>query len=75
MAKKNIHPLLQPMDIYCNGKFLFSSKGITKKLTVDIWAGNHPFYTQKKDNFMDIEGQISRFNKKYIKSKRDNDNI
>ena len=35
-----------------------------QKLNVDIWSGNHPFYTGLI-KIVDTEGRIERFRKKY----------
>ena len=39
--------------------------GSTKPtLNVDIWSGNHPFYTGSQ-RIIDAEGRVERFIKKY----------
>ena len=34
------------------------------RLNVDIWAGNHPFYTGSQ-KILDTEGRVERFMRKY----------
>ena len=44
-----------------------SSKAVAStkpKLNVDVWSGNHPYYTGSK-TLMDTEGRVDRFMKKY----------
>jgi large subunit ribosomal protein L31 len=39
--------------------------GSTKpRLNVDIWSGNHPFYTGSQ-KILDTEGRVDRFMRKY----------
>ena len=41
------------------------------ELTVDIWSGNHPFYTGTQ-RLLDTEGRVERFMRKYGMSNADN---
>ena len=65
MPKSNIHP-----DWFPETKILFDGTplctiGSTKKeLQIDMWLGNHPFYT-KSQVMIDSEGRVERFMKKY----------
>jgi large subunit ribosomal protein L31 len=34
------------------------------ELNVDIWSGNHPFYTGS-EKMLDTEGRVERFMRKY----------
>jgi large subunit ribosomal protein L31 len=34
------------------------------ELNVDIWSGNHPFYTGST-TMLDMEGRVEKFMKKY----------
>jgi len=40
------------------------------ELKVDIWSGNHPFYTGTQ-RIIDSEGRVERFFKKYSLQKED----
>ena len=65
MPKKFIHP-----DWYSNSKVYFDGQLILKvgstkpRLNVDIWSGNHPFYTGSQ-KILDTEGRVDRFLRKY----------
>ena len=49
--------------------------GSTKpELNVDIWSGNHPFYTGST-KMMDTEGRVERFMKKYGISNSDSETV
>nr|BDA97985.1 ribosomal protein L31 [Cryptomonas paramecium] len=65
MPKKNIHPKWhKESKVYCNGAFIMTTSSTQPKITVDIWSGNHPFYT-KSQRLIDTEGRIEKFLKKY----------
>ncbi len=67
MAKKNLHPILYNTKIFCNEKLILELQTIKKELYVDIWSGNHPFYTGSK-KILDIEGRVEKFENKYTKN-------
>lgn len=65
MAKKNIHPEWhEKCPVYCDGQLVYEVSSTRPLLNVDIWSGNHPYYTGSK-KLMDTEGRIDRFMKKY----------
>lgn len=64
MAKKNLHPELFNTKVYCDGKFILEIKATKPELHVEVWSGNHPYYTNSQ-KIVDIEGRIENFNKKY----------
>lgn len=64
MIKKNLHPELYNTKVFCNDKFILKLKTIKKELNIDIWSGNHPFYTGLK-KILDTEGRIKIFKNKY----------
>jgi len=64
MAKKNLHPNWYQTKIYCDGKLIFEVGGTKKELIVDIWSGNHPFYTGSQ-KILDAEGRIEIFERRY----------
>ena len=72
MIKKNLHPKWYSTKVYFNGEFIFKL-GTTKEiLNVDIWSGNHPFYTNSQHQ-IDTEGRVEKFNRKYnLKDKKSN---
>lgn len=71
MAKKNLHPKwFEKTKVYCDGKNIMTISSTKPELQVDIWSGNHPFFTGSQ-KIIDTEGRVERFLKKY---KMDSDN-
>ena len=64
MAKKNLHPEIYKTKFFCDGILILEIPGTKKEIHVEIWSGNHPFYT-KTQKIIDIEGKIQKFQKKY----------
>ena len=65
MAKKSIHPQWFPnTKVYCDGQLVMIVGSTKAELNVDIWSGNHPFYTGSQ-RIIDTEGRVERFLKKY----------
>ena len=52
MAKKNLHPEWHKTKIFCDGKLVLEVGTTKKELYVDIWSGNHPFYTGSQKIFV-----------------------
>ena len=70
MPKKDIHPeWYNNTEVYCDGKLVYTVSSTKEKLNVDIWSGNHPFYTGSK-KLLDTEGRVDRFMKKYNLEKK-----
>nr|YP_010903335.1 ribosomal protein L31 [Hypnea cornuta]YP_010903533.1 ribosomal protein L31 [Hypnea cryptica]WCH55788.1 ribosomal protein L31 [Hypnea cornuta]WCH55986.1 ribosomal protein L31 [Hypnea cryptica] len=65
MAKKNIHPTwYKESKVYCDGKQIMTVGSTKQELHVDIWSGNHPFFTGSQ-KIIDTEGRVERFMRKY----------
>lgn len=65
MPKSEIHPNWFPnAKIMCDGKPLCLVGSTKKELQIDIWLGNHPFYTDSQV-LVDSEGRVEKFMKKY----------
>ena len=65
MAKKNIHPkCFKESKVYCDGQHIMTVASTKENLYVDIWSGNHPFFTGSQ-RIIDTEGRVERFMKKY----------
>jgi large subunit ribosomal protein L31 len=65
MPKKEIHPKwFEEAEIYCDGQLIMKTSSTKSRLNVDIWSGNHPFYTDSIKT-LDTEGRVERFTKKY----------
>nr|YP_009093253.1 ribosomal protein L31 [Roundia cardiophora]AIR75926.1 ribosomal protein L31 [Roundia cardiophora] len=65
MPKSEIHPTWFPTaTVFCEGKTLCIIGSTKNQLQVDVWLGNHPFYTDSQ-TIVDSEGRVERFMKKY----------
>jgi large subunit ribosomal protein L31 len=69
MAKKGLHPEWYQTKVFCDGKLIFTVGSTKSELSVDIWSGNHPFYTGSQ-RIVDTEGRVEKFERKY-ESKRE----
>ncbi len=62
--KKEIHPEWYPeAKVICNGEVVMTVGSTKPELSVEIWSGNHPFYTGQQ-RLVDTEGQVERFMKR-----------
>jgi large subunit ribosomal protein L31 len=51
MAKTEIQPEWYPnAKVYCDGQLIMKVGSTKERLNVDIWSGNHPFYTGSQKN-------------------------
>jgi large subunit ribosomal protein L31 len=64
MAKKGLHPEWYNTKVFCDGKMVLEVGTTMKELSVDIWSGNHPFYTGSQ-KIIDTEGRVEKFERKY----------
>lgn len=65
MPKKDIHPKwYDESKVYCDGQLVMTVSSTKPELNVDIWSGNHPFYTGSQ-KMLDKEGRVERFMRKY----------
>ena len=65
MPKSEIHPTWYPdAKVLCDGKVLFTTGSTVPEINIDVWSGNHPFYTGSQ-TIIDSEGRVDRFMKKY----------
>jgi large subunit ribosomal protein L31 len=71
MAKKNLHPEWHKTKVYCDGKLVLEIGSTRKELFVDIWSGNHPFYTGSQ-KILDTEERLEKFERKYNKIEKKN---
>lgn len=59
--KKDIHPKWYPnAKVICNGEVVMEVGSTQPELRVDVWSGNHPFYTGEQ-RIIDSGGQVERF--------------
>ena len=66
MAKKGLHPEFYQTKVFCDGQLVLEVGTTKEELVVDIWTGNHPFYTGTQ-KIMDTEGRVDKFEKRYSK--------
>jgi len=65
MPKKGIHPTWYlKTKVHCDGQEIMTVSSTKPDLQVDIWSGNHPFFTGSQ-KIIDTEGRVERFMKKY----------
>ncbi len=64
MKKEKKHPKWYKSKIICDGKVIFEVGSTKPEIFVDIWSGNHPFYTGSQ-KIIDTEGRVEKFIKKY----------
>jgi len=51
MPKADIHPTWYPdAKVICNGTVVMTTGSTQPELHVDVWSGNHPFYTGTQKN-------------------------
>lgn len=59
--KEGIHPEWYPeAKVICNGEVVMTVGSTKPELQVEIYSGNHPFYTGQQ-RLVDTEGQVERF--------------
>lgn len=59
--KEGIHPEWYPeAKVICNGEVVMTVGATKPELHVEIYSGNHPFYTGQQ-RLVDTEGQVERF--------------
>ncbi|CCQ69975.1 LSU ribosomal protein L31p [Crocosphaera watsonii WH 0402] len=65
MAKAEIHPTWYPeAKVICNGEVVLTVGSTQPEIHVEVWSGNHPFYTGTQ-KIIDTEGRVDRFQKRY----------
>ena len=65
MPKPDIHPTWYPdAKVICNGEVVMTTGSTQPEIHVDVWSGNHPFFTGTQ-KILDTEGRVDRFMKKY----------
>jgi len=65
MPKEGIHPQWYPdARVMCNGEEVLRVGSTQPEINVEVWSGNHPFYTGTQ-KIIDSEGRVDRFLRKY----------
>lgn len=62
--KEGIHPELKEVTVKCACGNTFETLSTQEDLHVDVCSNCHPFFSGG-DRFLDSEGRISKFEKKY----------
>lgn len=65
MPKKDIHPKwFKETKVYCDGNLIMTVSSTKPELNVDLWSGNHPYFTGSQ-KIIDTEGRVERFLRKF----------
>lgn len=65
MIQHKNHPTWYPeAKVYCGDKLIMIIGSTRPTIYVDIWSGNHPFFTGSQ-KIIDSEGRVEKFLKKY----------
>lgn len=65
MPKQGIHPEWYPeAKVMCNGQEVMTVGSTQPIINVEVWSGNHPYYTGTQ-KIIDTEGRVDRFLRKY----------
>jgi large subunit ribosomal protein L31 len=65
--KEGIHPEFHQATVHCAGcGQSFTTGSTAQELRVNVCSNCHPFYTGKQ-KFVDAEGRVDRFRRKYQK--------
>lgn len=67
--KKEIHPAWNKQaKVLLNGKVIMTVGSTSPEMSVEIWAGNHPFITGK-EVLVDVDNLVEKFKKKIDSAK------
>jgi len=58
-------PCVPALQVICNGEEVMTVSGTRAEYNVDVWSGNHPFYTGDGSNIIQDEGRLNKFKNKY----------
>lgn len=65
--RKDIHPDYVACTVKCACGNTFETRAIKPAINVEICSNCHPFFTGKQ-KFVDSEGRVERFRKRYAKA-------
>jgi large subunit ribosomal protein L31 len=71
--KPKIHPKYGEAQVTCACGETFKTRSTKSEIKVDICSKCHPFFTGKQ-KFVDAEGRVEKFRKKYARTQKDNKN-
>jgi large subunit ribosomal protein L31 len=66
-VKKDIHPNYVDCEIKCACGNVIKTRSTKPDIHVEICSNCHPFFTGKQ-KFIDTEGRVERFRKKYAQN-------
>ncbi len=64
--REGIHPKYVESKVTCACGNTFVTRSVKPAINVEICSACHPFFTGKQ-KFVDSEGRVDRFNRKYVK--------
>jgi len=64
--KKDIHPEYIEAEVACACGSVVKTRSTVKKMHVNLCSACHPFFTGQA-KFVDTEGRVDRFRKRYAK--------
>ncbi len=66
--KKDLHPKWYPdAKVFVNNEEVMTVGSTMPEIRVEVWSGNHPFYTGKQQ-LLDTTGNVDRFLKRVAKA-------
>lgn len=66
--KKDLHPKWYPAaKVFVNNEEVMTVGSTLPEIRVEIWSGNHPFYTGKQQ-LLDTTGNVDRFRQRVAKA-------
>ncbi len=65
--KADIHPEYVDAEIICACGHVIKTRSTKKKMHINTCSACHPYYTGQT-KFLDTEGRVDRFNKRYAKT-------
>lgn len=68
--KTGIHPEIKTAKVHCGCGHVFETTSTVEEMRVDICSKCHPFYTGE-ERFVDTEGRVERFNRKYTQEAKE----
>lgn len=70
--KKGIHPKnYKNVEVVCNGQSVMNVMSTSQVINVEIWSGNHPFYTGQ-EILVDTDNLVEKFNTKLSAAQNNN---
>jgi len=70
--RTGIHPEMKKAKIHCGCGAVHDTLSTVEEMRVDICSSCHPFFTGE-ERFVDTEGRVERFNRKYANAAKTGD--